>query len=60
MSKKYILITGCCDPMRWYSGLVGRKVPFVRDTGDGWASIDRGGYVNLVQYEDGVLIVAGD
>ena len=51
-----LLITNCTDGMRWYSDLVGEKIPFLCDLTDEYKSRERDGYVNFVQYNDAVVI----
>ena len=42
--------------MRWYRGLIGQTVPYLRDVGNEWKSREPAGYVNFVQYDDGEIV----
>ena len=51
--KDYKLkITGCNDPLKWYSDKIGDYVEFYGDTGTEYRSREDGGYTNFVQYDD--------
>lgn len=56
MSEKRILITSCKDGRRWYNDLIGQTVVYHGDMGDEWRSREPEGYINFVQYDDGVLV----
>ena len=53
---KRLLIKQCPDGMRWYRGLIGQTVPFLRDVGDEYKSREPAGYINFVQYEDAEIV----
>ena len=55
---KELLIHNCSDCLMWYSSLVGQRVPFVRDAGDGYMSREPSGYLNIVKYEDADVVEA--
>lgn len=50
---KEILILKCSDPQLWYSKLVGKKVPFLREYSDCFMSREPTGFANIVRKEDG-------
>jgi hypothetical protein len=54
MTMLRLLITGCTDSMRWYSGKVGDYVPYkgMVYNPQEYKSVDDGGFVNFVQIED--------
>ncbi len=53
-----IRIKQCSDSAYWYRDKVGTIVPFVRDGGNGeWLSREDAGYLNIVKYKDGELVV---
>ena len=52
-----LLIKSCSDPMRWYSSLIGQKVPYLGDAGWGeYKSKEPAGYINFVQHKDAEII----
>lgn len=52
-----LLIKQCPDPMRWYSGMIGQKVPYLGDVGWGeYKSREPAGYINFVQHKDAEII----
>ena len=53
---KQLKIIQCPDPMRWYAGLVGELVPFIRDVGSEHKSREPSGHVNFVQYKDAEIV----
>jgi len=53
---KKLLITGCNDRNMWYSGLVGKEVPFLREEHDVFMSREPAGFVNFVRKADGQLV----
>jgi hypothetical protein len=53
---KKLLITGCNDRNMWYSGLVGKEVPFLREEHDAFMSREPAGFVNFVRKADGRLV----
>lgn len=53
---KKLLITGCTDRNMWYSGLVGKEVPFLREEADAFMSREPAGFVNFVRKADGRLV----
>lgn len=53
---KKLLITGCTDRNMWYSGLVGKEVPFLREESDAFMSREPAGFVNFVRKADGQLV----
>lgn len=53
---KRLLITGCNDRNMWYSGLVGKEVPFLREEPDAFMSREPAGFVNFVRKADGQLV----
>jgi len=53
---KRLLITGCTDRNMWYSRLVGKEVPFLREESDAFMSREPAGYVNFVRKADGQLV----
>lgn len=55
---KYLLITGCSDPLMWYANLVGTVVPYCGIWPEsGWASREKSGYSNMIKFEDAEMIV---
>ena len=53
---KELLIQQCPDGMRWYSDLVGERVPFLGDVGTEYKSREPAGYINFVQYDDAEIV----
>ncbi len=51
-----LLITGCTDPLMWYSGKVGKHVPYCGTWPEGYKSREDAGYLNIVRFEDAVLV----
>lgn len=49
-------ITGCKDSSMWYAGLVGQRVPFLREDLDCYLSREPAGYVNIVKKADAELV----
>lgn len=56
---KKLLITGCKDRLLWYSGLVGKEVPFLREESDAYMSREPAGYVNFVRKADAQVVEDG-
>lgn len=50
-----ILIVKCADSSMWYADKIGKYVPFEGKWPEGWISRDRGGHINIVKFEDGVV-----
>ena len=44
--------------MRWYSELVGERVPYLGDVGTEYKSREPAGYINFVQYDDADIVEA--
>lgn len=60
---KELLIHKCSDPMMWYSGMVGQRVPYLgewRDTPDVFKSCEPAGYVNIVKKTDATVVDSED
>lgn len=57
-TTKMLLITGCKDPMRWYSGMVGQMVPFIKDVGTEYQSREPEGHINFVQKDECMVVDA--
>ncbi len=57
--KRVLLITGCTDPMMWYSKLVGQEVPYLGEwKSEGcFKSREPAGYVNIVKFADARVII---
>lgn len=55
-NRKELLITGCRDPLRWYAGLVGQRVPYLGDVGNEYKSREPEGFVNFVHYKDAEIV----
>ena len=55
---KELFIHQCPDPMRWYSELVGERVPYLGDVGTEYKSREPAGYINFVQYDDADIVEA--
>jgi hypothetical protein len=53
---KVLIITGCKDSMRWYSGLVGKAVPYLGEDDLEFRSREPEGYINFVQLTDATVI----
>jgi hypothetical protein len=53
-----IKIKKCQDPLMWYSGLVGKNVPFVRHllSENNFLSREPSGYTNIVKLSDAELV----
>ncbi len=51
-------ITRCTDGMRWYAGLIGKTVPFIRivRNPDEYQSREPSGLTNFVQVKDAEII----
>lgn len=45
-------ITGCKDSSMWYAGLVGQRVPLLREESDVYLSREPAGYTNIVRKAD--------
>lgn len=60
---KELLIHQCPDPMMWYAGKVGQRVPYLgewRDTPDVYKSREPAGYVNIVKKSDATIVDSDD
>lgn len=63
--SKTILITRCTDPMKWYAGLIGQEVPYIRTVTSypkgtfEYQSREPAGYSNFVSMTDGEIITRG-
>lgn len=60
---KGLLIHKCSDPMMWYRGMVGQRVPYLgewRDTPDVFKSREPAGYVNIVKKTDATVVDSED
>lgn len=57
--KRVLLITGCSDPLLWYSRLVGQEVPYLGMwTDEGcFKSREPAGYINAVKFKDARIVV---
>ena len=53
---KMIKIVRCTDPMLWYADKVGELVPFLGTWPEAFKSKEDAGYVNIVKFEDGVVV----
>lgn len=53
---KAIKITGCTDPLMWYSDKVGETVPFLREEDGTYWSVEDEGFTNIVKKEDAEII----
>ncbi len=52
-----LLIKQCPDAQRWYSGMIGQRVPLLDDAGWGeYKSREPSGYINFVQHKDAEII----
>ena len=52
-------INGCTDNKMWYSRKIGKSVPFLGYTPEGFKSREDksdGGYSNIVRYEDASVV----
>jgi hypothetical protein len=56
---KKLLITGCNDRNMWYSGLVGKQVPFLKEESDAYRSLEPAGFVNFVRKADAQIVEDG-
>jgi hypothetical protein len=56
---KKLLITGCNDRNMWYSGLVGKQVPFLKEESDVYRSLEPAGFVNFVRKADAQIVEDG-
>lgn len=45
-------ITGCSDPKFWYSSMIGKIVPLVREVSTEYISREPDGYTNIVKKHD--------
>lgn len=52
-------ITGCKDSSMWYAGLVGQRVPLLREEGDVYLSREPAGYTNIVRKADACIVDNG-
>lgn len=52
---KTLLITGCTDPLLWYSHKVGSEVPFLGEDMDYYWSKEDYGYRNIVFKKDAIV-----
>jgi len=57
--KRVLLITGCTDPMLWYSRMVGEEVPYLGkwEADKCFKSREPAGYVNIVHFKDARVII---
>lgn len=53
---KALKIIKCSDSLYWYRDLVGQKVPFIRELGEGYLALEPDGYTNIVQKHDAKII----
>ena len=55
---KVLLITGCTDNLRWYSALIGKKVPLLstKENLVEYKSLEPAGYTNFVLNKDCVIV----
>lgn len=51
-------ITKCTDPLMWYAGMVGEKVPLLKIHDDCYLSREPAGYTNIVKFEDAEILEA--
>lgn len=51
-----LLIVRCRDPLMWYSGMVGRCVPYLGEWPDGYKSREPAGFLNIVKKDDAVRV----
>ena len=49
-------ITGCKDSSMWYAGLVGQRVPLLREESDVYLSREPAGYTNIVRKTDAKVV----
>lgn len=49
-------ITGCKDSSMWYAGLVGQRVPLLREHSDVYLSREPAGYTNIVRKADAKVV----
>jgi len=56
MQKKVLLITGCKDPRKWYSHLVGKYVPLHAIETTEYKSREPAGYINFVSVDDAKVV----
>ena len=57
---KKLLITGCTDPLIWYADRVGELVEYRGQWPEAYKSGDRGGYINIVHFEDAEIVEVSD
>ena len=51
-----LFIHQCKDPLMWYSGKIGHFVEHLGTwRGEGYKSVDTGGFVNIVKFEDATV-----
>lgn len=55
---KTLLITGCSDRLLWYSGMIGKTIPLIREYHDCYMSREPEGYANIVKKCDAQIIEA--
>ena len=53
---RQLKITGCNDAQKWYSDMIGKTIPFVREIDDYFLSLEPSGYVNIVKKKDAEII----
>jgi len=59
INTKMLKILKCSNSMMWYAGKVGETVPFIRDVGNEYLSREPSGLVNIVSYDDAVIVDDG-
>ena len=52
-----LLIVDCKDAAMWYSGKVGKRVPFLSSDSEGYWSREDAGYRNVVRRDDARIVV---
>lgn len=57
---KELLIIKCSDSLMWYSELVGKTVPLLREYEDCYMSREPTGFANIVKKEDAEIILKED
>lgn len=53
---KALRIIKCTDSLMWYSDMIGKCVPFLREYSDYYMSREPAGYSNIVKLEDAEVI----
>lgn len=49
-------ILQCQDPLKWYSGFIGKYVPLIAAEGTEYRSREPAGYTNFVAYNDALIV----